>query len=515
MRGTEAVSLTVRLSYAVLLLSTLVCCMICYQAPVDTSGRVVVAWYYPWYSTPVDYSVSTPSLSIRDDTADRHWHDCIGVDAGESDLCAAYTPSYGVYDSCDPEVIQHHLEDAYAAGVDVLGISYWGLAQHDMDEVQDVVNVSVSMRQQGMDTPQLAFLYETGKLDASLPVSTLVSTVESDFRDIEGMITQANVVLGDTAPLFYTPMVQSSTDTRIGTVFPYTPFVIPRTVWEGVVAGDAASSLYLSADRPHKCCEDREDQVSYTALFDGVYDYDAYSMMVNGDTYMEDTETMFSVASDAGCIMMAAPVTPGFNDTVVRDGHAPAAREEGVLYKETWQHAVDSSPTMVTVTSWNEWHEATQIERASPALGFQSYSDGPTMYEDLTQTYSTEWRQSKYWSLSTPGPEYHDTPLLIMVTVLSAVGIGGCSSAALINLKRLEKLHDSGTGVVSPRQAVIALIVCGCMCIVQLVAVAILNDAYPVYAVYCVFMGIVPALALSIWLWCYRGGRVEKEHLLS
>ena len=55
-------------------------------------------------------------------------------------------------------------------------------------------------------------------------------------------------------------------------------------------------------------------------------------------------------------------MTPGYNDTVVRDGNPPVSREEGEYYKNRWIDAITLNPDWISITSWNEWHEGTEIE---------------------------------------------------------------------------------------------------------------------------------------------------------
>ena len=57
-------------------------------------------------------------------------------------------------------------------------------------------------------------------------------------------------------------------------------------------------------------------------------------------------------------------------------------------------------PRAITITSFNEWHEGTQIERAVPKAAsqafYQDYGDGsPSFYLDLTRELATQWRQEK------------------------------------------------------------------------------------------------------------------------
>ena len=65
-------------------------------------------------------------------------------------------------------------------------------------------------------------------------------------------------------------------------------------------------------------------------------------------------------------------VTPWFNDKGVRDGHGPVSRklsaqhEFGSLFSamiaKAVQHVDSDLNNMIMITSWNEWHEDTQIE---------------------------------------------------------------------------------------------------------------------------------------------------------
>jgi len=41
-------------------------------------------------------------------------------------------------------------------------------------------------------------------------------------------------------------------------------------------------------------------------------------------------------------------------------------RLDGATYDQMWRAAVRAAPEVVTVTSYNEWHEGTQIEPAQP-----------------------------------------------------------------------------------------------------------------------------------------------------
>jgi len=51
-------------------------------------------------------------------------------------------------------------------------------------------------------------------------------------------------------------------------------------------------------------------------------------------------------------------------------------RNDGRWYDHMWQAAVRASPDLVTITSYNEWHEGTQIEPARASNGLYACYDG-------------------------------------------------------------------------------------------------------------------------------------------
>ncbi|KAJ8606374.1 hypothetical protein CTAYLR_009314 [Chrysophaeum taylorii] len=74
-------------------------------------------------------------------------------------------------------------------------------------------------------------------------------------------------------------------------------------------------------------------------------------------------------------------VAPGYDDLRVRpwNGANSRPRNAGAYYDTMWTAAVESGARVVGVTSFNEWHEGTQIEASVP---FSSSRDGVPPYED-------------------------------------------------------------------------------------------------------------------------------------
>ena len=88
--------------------------------------------------------------------------------------------------------------------------------------------------------------------------------------------------------------------------------------------------------------------------------------------------------------------TPGFNDKGVRGGHEATSRklhsdaEYGSLFRAMLEQAVahtdDATGNMLLITSWNEWHEDTQIEPIveAPPTAVDDSESGEAFSEGLS-----------------------------------------------------------------------------------------------------------------------------------
>ena len=91
--------------------------------------------------------------------------------------------------------------------------------------------------------------------------------------------------------------------------------------------------------------------------FAGLYTYDVY--IYDGTSF----HRMCASARKHG-LLCAPSVGPGYDaeratgDTRIRD------RADGATYDRMWRHAIRAAPDVITITSYNEWHEGTQIEPA-------------------------------------------------------------------------------------------------------------------------------------------------------
>jgi glycoprotein endo-alpha-1,2-mannosidase len=100
--------------------------------------------------------------------------------------------------------------------------------------------------------------------------------------------------------------------------------------------------------------------------FDGAYTYFA----TDGASYGATTAHWagMKAACDSHGMLFVPSVAPGYDDSKIRPWNAAARRdrEGGEYYRRMWRAALQVSPSLVTVTSYNEFGEGTQIEAAVP-----------------------------------------------------------------------------------------------------------------------------------------------------
>ena len=101
--------------------------------------------------------------------------------------------------------------------------------------------------------------------------------------------------------------------------------------------------------------------------FAGLYTYDVRTY--DGTSFSRICAT----ARELG-LLCAPSVGPGFDARRATGDPLIREREDGATYDHMWRCAVRAAAAVVTITSYNEWHEGTQIEPAKEVGGpYESY----------------------------------------------------------------------------------------------------------------------------------------------
>lgn len=135
-----------------------------------------------------------------------------------------------------------------------------------------------------------------------------------------------------------------------------------------------------------------------TGGFDGFYTYFAANDFSYGSSW-KNWKSLSSFARKNGLLFVPS-VGPGYIDTSVRPWNSKTTRERknGKYYTVAWKSALQTSPPMVSITSFNEWHEGTQIEPAVPKSSdgyvYKNYlPSAPDFYLKLTRQFVSQYSE--------------------------------------------------------------------------------------------------------------------------
>jgi len=281
--------------------------------PVVEPAEVSV-FFYPWYSVPgVDVRVGW-----------RHWEQ--NGHSPPADIGSNFYPVGGPYSSLDPKVLARQAQQMAASGVDTVVSSWWGHGS-DPAHFEDwmLPDLITAVRGAGL---RLAIHLEPY-------VGRTTATVASDLTYLRGLgITEVYVYQADTAG--------SATD------------------WAPVLAAHPDMRFFAESGNLGSMLSGSFADYARTAGFDGVYTYDAVR-------YGEPEMAATCGAARQRRLLCSPSVAPGFDarrSGAPQLGVTPALG--GQRYDTLWRAAFAAGADVVSVTSWNEWHEGTQIEPAQP-----------------------------------------------------------------------------------------------------------------------------------------------------
>jgi glycoprotein endo-alpha-1,2-mannosidase len=314
-------------------------------------GILVGVYYYPWYG-PTAHPVSQ---SLR-----RH-------------LVPQQTAELGEYDSSSPAVIAKHIDYSRRANIHFWACSWWGPGNYTDNILKNRI---LPHRYAG--ELRYAILYEsTGRLGSFSNPD--YSNLVPDFQYFaDNYFSNPNYLKIDGRPVVFIYL------TRV-----YFRKTLGHNALDALRA--AFPNLYIVADDIFG----RNYSPAFASRWDAVTAYDVYgqTLQAHGSTRaaLDQLKSILSKAKTAansvgvGLIPFA---TPGFNDKGVREGHNGAPRYfendptsvEGNLFRAMLREVVvpkvdPLAENILMVTSFNEWHEDTQIEPTAGTAGTTNVDD--------------------------------------------------------------------------------------------------------------------------------------------
>ncbi|HEX3536584.1 MAG TPA: glycoside hydrolase family 99-like domain-containing protein [Stellaceae bacterium] len=289
-------------------------------------SREILAFYYGWYGAP---AVSSGW---------RHWKD---VDpAGEHIENSAHYPAGGAYDSHDPALLERQVTQARAAGITGFIASWWGQGSFEDKGITPMLAAA------GRHNLSVTAYYEKVAGDDS------TARVKNAVADLDYLLSRYG---GDKAWL-------RADGKPVVFIYGRALKALSSAEWQevtGQVRRDHPGGVALVSDSLDR---------ALLAPFDGGSTYN-----ITGRTQHKSPEQVHDWARTAYPKMVAAPgagkistvtVIPGYDDRAVgRPPPRPVTdRWGGETYRVLWQEAIAAKPDWVLITSWNEWHEGSEIE---------------------------------------------------------------------------------------------------------------------------------------------------------
>ncbi|MBN1998347.1 glycoside hydrolase family 99-like domain-containing protein [candidate division KSB1 bacterium] len=302
--------------------------------PADAEKKLF-AFYYPWYGSP-----DGPNGAWF------HWEP-------NNQYASTHEPLLGYYDSGSPELQQQHLAWAREAGVDVFICSWWGKDSYEDHRLVEFLD-------QAENSPvKLSIYFETNSEIENADQAQRPTVVKKHLRYVLDQYGAHPAFFKyEGKPVIFLYGLPLSR--------------MPLEDWQGVLEDlrGVGYSFFVSVD-------------SYNALAVKIFDgFHTYNPLYHTQEELTSIFTTNLVLSHYHHKVFAGTILPGYDDTVIRTPGTVVEREGGRFYQMQWEVVKQINPPWVLITSWNEWHEGSEIE---PSMDFGK------QYINLTKDGDDGW----------------------------------------------------------------------------------------------------------------------------
>lgn len=322
------------------------------------------AFYYGWYGNPeTDGRWVHWDHPVAARTPEQE-HTCVPPE----DIGADFYPARGLYSSNDPATLKGQMEELRDAGVGVVAASWWGRGEYT-DR-----NVPLLLDAAGAAGLAVCFHIEPFGGRNAATFREALAYLEAAYGEHPALYRDAD---RGNRPLVYV----------------YDSYLTPAEEWASILDPAAENTIRgteLDAIVIGLWVKKPDGGFMLRGHFDGFYTYFATEGFTYGSTW-SNWKRLGDFARKNGLIFIPS-VGPGYEDRTIRpwNGRNSRARENGAYYDRAFTFAIESRPDIISITSYNEWHEGTQIEPARP-------------FEATGRTYLDQEERSEKWYLERTG----------------------------------------------------------------------------------------------------------------
>jgi len=323
--------------------------------------KKVFCFYYNWYKSPAF------------DGIDQHWSHWSNGDPkgypGGDNIGSNFFPSLGNYSTKDPALVSRHMKMIADAGIDAIFLTYWGKDHFTAESIPVI-------------------------LEEAAKAGVKVGFQIEPYGDRSPLTVKADVIhIIDTwgkHPAFY------RSETGRPLFFVYDSYLNKAEQWSAVLTPGGNQTIRKTpydSDFMGLWVNSNEQEFFLKSGFDGFYTYFVSKVFRYGSN-PDNWQAMqkWALANKKEFIPC---VGPGYIDERIRPENSANTqnRDNGRYYDDYWKKAIAVRPGAIAITSFNEWHEGTQIEPATPkkTTGFTYLN-----YQPLPEDHYL--LRTRYWS---------------------------------------------------------------------------------------------------------------------
>jgi hypothetical protein len=271
-----------------------------------------------------------------------HWTE--GGHSPPFDLASHFFPARGPYSSADPRVLRAQVRDIAAAGVDELVSSWWGQGSPEDRRLGAVMRAA---QHRHLQVAVQLEPYEGRTLD----------TIGADLAYLRGL--------------------------GVRDVYIYRSIDFPAEEWMRLTRQPNGLRLFAQTNK-----------VGFAARagFAGFYTYDI--LLYDGAKFGR-----LCAQARRARILCAPSVGPGYAASQATGDVRVKPRLSGATYDSMWRAADRADADVVTITSYNEWGEGTQIEPAGHGGRYESYDGAYGLHGRAAQRAYI--KRTAYWTSRT------------------------------------------------------------------------------------------------------------------
>ncbi|MEI8104943.1 MAG: alpha-mannosidase [Actinomycetes bacterium] len=241
----------------------------------------------------------------------QHWAQ--GGHAPPNDIASVYYPAVGVYSSADAALLAQQMHEINRAGIDEIAVSWWGRGSPEDQRFPAILAAA-----------------------AKEHVAVAIHLEPYGGRTVSSTSADIDYLTGLGVTKFYV----------------YQAFQLPAGDWAPINDALRLKGIVTYAQTPFV-------GQAATGHFSGVYTYDIL-------TWGSGKFSRICAEAHAAHLLCAPSVGPGFDAKRTNANLAVKPRRRGLTYDTMWNQAIAAGADDITITSFNEWQEGTQIEPAAP-----------------------------------------------------------------------------------------------------------------------------------------------------